>query len=138
MSRPLTILHIDDDPDARLLLRELLLAEGPSDDRQDIRWLEASSVEEAVARYRDLQPDSILLDHLLGRESGVELVPGIQRVWKCPVWLLTGFSLEALRGRPKQYGAAGVIPKDELLNQGSQLRAFLLRTCTSSAESPKK
>ena len=132
MSRLLTILHIDDDADTRLLLRELLVPEGISDGRQEIRWLEAASVEEAVARYRGLQLDSILLDHLLGRETGVELVPEVQRVWNCPVWVLTGFAPEALKERPRQYGAAGVISKDELLNKGLQLRAFLLQTCTDS------
>ena len=120
----MTILHIDDDPDLRLLLRELAaLAEG----EPEIQVLEAAGLEEAVMRYGSLQPDTILLDNRLGRASGVELLARVREVWRCPVWILTGLPPEVLCERSRLAGAAGVVSKDELLRDATQLRTFLLR-----------
>jgi CheY-like chemotaxis protein len=127
MKRTLTVVHIDDDPDTRLLLRELV-AEGErsASDGIEIRCLDASGVEEAVSRYGGLQPDAVLLDNRLGPESGVDLLPRLRPVWNCPIWILTGLAPEAVRAPGGRSGAAGVASKDELLKGGDQLRSFLL------------
>ena len=118
----ITVLHIDDDPDTRLLVRELLVEPGEA-----FRLLEAGGVAEAVAQYANMRPDTILLDNRMGLETGLDLVPRIQQVWDCPVWILTGFSPEALQDRWGKYGAAGIIAKDELLTDGTRLKELLLR-----------
>ncbi len=107
-----TILHIDDDPDVRLLVRELAEV-GPGGESQ-IQVLDAPGVEEAIARYNGRRPDMILLDNRLGASSGLELLPRLRQVWSCPVWILSGFSGDLLRQRAEQCGAAGVISKDDL------------------------
>ena len=129
-SRPMkptvTVLHIDDDPDIRLLLRELA-ADARRVQQSDlgIRWLETGSVAEAVAEYAGVRLDMVLLDNYLGGPSGVELLPSIFQIWKCPVWILTGSSDAVIHERSRERGAAGVISKDQLLKNAERLWAFL-------------
>ncbi|HYM09809.1 MAG TPA: response regulator [Bryobacterales bacterium] len=134
METILTILHIDDDPDTRLLLQELLSQAGPAaSEPATIRFLEAGGVEEALIRYRESQPDVILLDHRLGEDSGLDLLPSVRRAWSCPVWLVTGFSPETLEERAAKAGSAGIIHKDELLAGAAGLRSRLLACCAPAA-----
>lgn len=129
MKPTLTILHIDDDPDMRFLLQELLAeGEGERVGEFEVRLVEAPGLQEAVGRYGDLRLHAILLDNRLGGVYGVELLPLIRRVWDCPVWILTGLSTEMLSERSRRCGAAGVISKDELLRSATHLRSFL-RQC---------
>ena len=125
MSRPGTVLHIDDDADTRLLVRELAheQAFGGSDRR--IRWLEASGVAEALRRYGGQPVDLILLDQRLGPESGAEALSRLKAAWGCPIWLLTGLRPEALPAPNGLLEAAGVISKDQLLFDASALRRIL-------------
>ena len=120
----LTVLHIDDDPDVRLLVRELARP------APQIQVLDAPGVEEAIARYSGLEPDTILLDNRLGASSGLELLPRIRQIWSCPVWILSGFSRDLLHERAAQCGAAGVISKDELLEDAAHFQVILHRAAT--------
>ena len=137
MDRALSILHIDDDADTRLLLRELLKEAERARGRQlEIHWLEAAGVEEAVARFQAAPLDAILLDNRLGPHSGAELLPRVRRIWNCPVWILTGLCTDTLRAQSRELGAAGVIGKDEVLHSGTDLRSFLVDRCRSSEDLP--
>lgn len=130
MKPSVTVLHIDDDPDTRFLLRELAAdAQQIWASDMQIRWLESGGVEDAVAQFASVRPDVILLDHRLSGENGIELLPRILQVWKCQVWILTGFSHASVYERSREQGAAGVISKDELLQNAEQLQAFLAARC---------
>jgi DNA-binding NarL/FixJ family response regulator len=126
----LTVLHIDDDPEVRFLLRELV-AEQPN--AADFRWLEASQVEEALALHGDAQPDLILLDNRLGYEEGVAVLPRLRSAFPCPVWMLSSAFSDRLTEQAQAAGAAGVATKDEVLGAPSRLASFLLRAAAVSA-----
>ena len=128
----LTVLHIDDDPEVRFLLRELV-AEQPN--AADFRWLEASQVEEALALHGAAQPDLILLDNRLGYEEGVAVLPSLRSVFPCPVWMLSSVFNDRLIEQARAAGAAGVATKDEVLGEPSQLASFLFRAAASEARS---
>lgn len=134
MKLSVTVLHIDDDPDFRLLLRELAADWGrlPGSETE-MRWLESGSLAEAATEFASVRPDVILLDHRLSGPSGIELLPSILRIWKCPVWILTGFSRPVVYEHSRERGAAGVISKDDLLQSAEQLQTFL--TAQSGAPS---
>ena len=120
----LTVLHIDDDPEIRFLLRELV-AEQPN--AADFRWLEASQVEEALALYGAAQPDLILLDNRMGYEEGVAALPRLRSVFPCPVWMLSSVFNDRVAEQARAAGAAGVATKDEVLGAPGRLASFLLR-----------
>ena len=130
MKLSVTVLHIDDDPGIRLLARELAADAGhlPGSETK-IRWLDSASLAEAATKFASVRPDVILLDHRLSGPSGIELLPSIFRIWKCPVWILTGFSRAVDHERPRERGAAGVISKDDLLRSAEQLQTFLTAQC---------
>ena len=123
MGRPSrTILYIDDDSDTRFLLRELLAERREMEGEEaSIGWLEASSIEEAVDRFGSRQPDAILLDNGLGIVEGVERLPQVRQTWNCPVWILTGLSTDSLERRCASYGGAGLVLKDDLVENPSRL-----------------
>ena len=113
----------------RFLIQELA-AEGREalGDNVEICWLEAGDVPEAVAHYKTVKPDAILLDNRLGPDDGVDLLPQVCQTWGCPVWILTGLSSPQLRERCASRGAAGVISKDEMMTSAGRLRGFLLQS----------
>ena len=112
------VLHIDDDADTRMLVKELLVEGGEA-----FFWVGAGGVREAIAQYIDMRPDAVLLDNRLGPETGLELVPSIREVWDCPIWILTGFAPEALES---ENTSVRIIAKDELLANPQKLRDLLL------------
>ena len=137
----LTILYIDDDPAIRFLVEEVL-AQGKQElgDEAEICLLGAGSVEEAGRQYGAVQPDALLLDYRLGGMDGWDALPGVKQTWHCPVWILTGMSSEWLRDRCVGSGAEGIISKDAMLQDVTQLRLFLLEhvAAPSGATGAKK
>jgi CheY-like chemotaxis protein len=126
MKPMVTVLHIDDDPDIRLLARELAADAGRLPGNEiEIRWLESGSLAEAVTEFASVRPDVILLDNRLSGPGGIELLPSIFRIWQCPVWILTGLSRAVVYEHFRERGAAGVISKDDLLQSAEQLQTFL-------------
>jgi DNA-binding response OmpR family regulator len=84
MSRPATVLVVDDEPSIRLVCRVNLELEG-------YRVLEAATTAEANAVLAGDTVDVLLLDVHLGRESGLELLRELRRAGSTlPVVLLTG------------------------------------------------
>ena len=73
---------------------------------------EASSAEQALARTRTLQPDVVLLDLLLPRKSGYEIIPDLLEA--SPTTRVLAVSSQATTSsvrRALSAGAAGYIPK---------------------------
>jgi CheY-like chemotaxis protein len=128
----LTVLYIEDDPDTRYLVAELLRDSRPAAGEQmEIRYFGAAGIAEAVSRYGNLQPQLILLDNRLGLEEGVEQLPYVRKVWSGEVWIVSGLLPPSLCERAERLGAAGVMTKDELLSDGQALRDFLLARCAA-------
>ncbi len=127
MSRIIRVLHIDDDPDTRLLLRELIQEGQALEDPVRIEWLEAASPDDAEERWKDARVEAIFVDHRLGGRDGVDLIDRLKRCWQARVWVLTGSSEPGLRERAMQNGANGLLAKDELLEDNLRFREAVLR-----------
>jgi CheY-like chemotaxis protein len=125
MKKTVRILHIEDDPDTRLLMRELLREAAPPEDEVGIEWLEAGDVEEAVARWRGAALDALLVDNRLGGGEGIEEIGRLRSIWECPLWIVSGAPDARLRERAARKGAAGLLAKDDLLLDAGRLQAVL-------------
>jgi CheY-like chemotaxis protein len=132
----LTILHIEDDPATRLLVQELL-ADGSAalGERSEIRWLEASSFDEAVTEHGADHADAVLLDNRLGALDGVDLIGRVRLNWNCPVWLLTGLPTEELLDRSSRLGASGLIGKDQMLENPKRVLSLLIESLARRSKS---
>lgn len=93
----LAIVALDDDPDFRTYIKNLLNSEG-----HDIRV--AATPDEMLAINEDRLPDVLLLDMKMGRHSGEAVLETVRERWpKLCVVILTGFpSLETMRQTFKQ------------------------------------
>lgn len=93
----LSILALDDDPDFREYIREVLAGDG-----HDVRT--AHSARAFFAACEERLPDVVLLDMKMGQESGAEVLAEIRRRWprQCVI-VVTGYpSLEDMRRTFKQ------------------------------------
>ena len=131
----LTVLHIDDDPGFRLLLREIATEQGEAG---GLQWLEASGVQEALAHHAAARPDLIFLDNRLGLEDGVQLLPRVVEAFCCPVWLLSGVLTDRLEEQARRGGAAGIATKDELLEAPTRLASLLRGAATTASGSASR
>jgi len=127
MKRILKILHVDDDPDTRFLMRELLHEAQEPDEELEIEWLEAGDVAEALENWGQTSLDGLFVDNRLGAREGVEDIPRLRSTWSCPIWVVTGVPDRLLQERAVRNGAAGLLAKDELLADGRRLRETVLR-----------
>ncbi|MEZ6232663.1 MAG: response regulator [Phycisphaerales bacterium] len=93
----LSILSLDDDPDFREYIREVLASDG-----HDVRTAHSSRAFFAACEER--LPDVVLLDMKMGQESGAEVLAEIRRRWsRLCVIVVTGYpSLEDMRRTFKQ------------------------------------
>jgi CheY-like chemotaxis protein len=131
MKRTLRILHIEDDPDTRFLMRELLREAPQLGDEVEIEWLDAGDVEEALAEWGGATLDALLVDNRLGAREGIDEIGRLKGVWECPIWLVSGTPDARLRDRAVRNGAEGLLAKDDLLLDARGLQAAL-RQITAS------
>jgi len=111
----LKVLLVDDDPDDRLLIRELL-KEGK--EGFDYRIREASGYAEALSLVEEDPGDLLLIDHRLGQKTGLELMQHLrERGLKSPVVVLTGHGDEELAVSAMKSGAADYLCKKDLSSQ---------------------
>ena len=104
------ILLVDDSPSVRTVLRTLLCGLGVT------RIYEATDREEAFNMARVCRPDLALIDHDLGRASGVDLVAAfrdtaISPMPELPLILLAPTGMEYLAEQAREAGADAVLPK---------------------------
>ncbi|MFG0283112.1 MAG: response regulator [Phycisphaerales bacterium JB039] len=101
------ILYVDDDPDYRLAVRQMLEAGG-------MAVLEARDGEEGLRLYRQAAPDLILLDLMMEEvDSGVNLLLQLRALGnKAPVYLISsvGDNMD-LMTNTADLGFAGVFQK---------------------------
>ena len=116
------ILIIDDDTALSEVIRDKLVIEG-----FDVNC--ATDADEALRRSESLMPDLVLLDVMLPKVSGFDLVPIIRRSRKVPIIFLSARGLQVDKLRGLEAGADDYITKpfdmQELL---ARIRAVLRRT----------
>jgi CheY-like chemotaxis protein/DNA-binding XRE family transcriptional regulator len=94
---PLSIVALDDDPDFREYVRDVLTGDG-----HDIRVV--ATPDELYAANEERLPDMVLLDIKMGRHSGEAVLEEIRKRWpKLCVIVVTGYpSMETMRQTFKQ------------------------------------
>ena len=122
-----TILIVEDDPDIRQLVAELLCKEGFAIEEAE----DASAMDSVLARSR---PDLIILDLMLPGEDGLSICRRIRTQDGVPILMLTAKSEEIDRVVGLEMGADDYLPKPfgprELL---ARVRAVLRRGAASPA-----
>jgi DNA-binding NtrC family response regulator len=79
---------------------------------KDFRLIEADSVERAIPKVRDAKPDVILLDVLMPKTDGIELLRRIKEIRPaCEVIMLTGVNSEQLASKALNFGAFDFVAK---------------------------
>ena len=116
------ILIVDDDKALSEVIRDRLVIEG-----FDVEC--ATDADEALRRSESLMPDLVLLDVMLPKSSGFDLVPVVRRSRKVPIIFLSARGLQRDKLRGLEAGADDYITKpfdmQELL---ARIRAVLRRT----------
>lgn len=94
---PLSIVALDDDPDFREYVRDVLARDG-----HEVRV--CATPEEMFAACEDHLPDIVLLDMKMGRDSGEAVLASIRERWpRLCVIVVTGYpTLETMRQTFKQ------------------------------------
>ncbi|MCP3919144.1 MAG: hybrid sensor histidine kinase/response regulator [bacterium] len=111
MSERLTVLAIEDDPSDAVLLHRIV--ESMSDLVADlvVRPSAVEGLDELAGRKVDL----VLLDYMLGADTGLTLLQAIrQSGHRCPVVFLTGQGDERIAVEAIKAGASDYLPKDAL------------------------
>lgn len=107
MNSKKVILHIEDNPDNRLLVRRLLFS-------ASYQVLEATNAYEAVSRLRHYRPDLILMDINIPIVDGYTLtskfktVPGLEEI---PIIAITANAMRGDRERSFLAGCDGYVEK---------------------------
>lgn len=107
MNSKKVILHIEDNPDNRLLVRRLLFS-------ASYQVLEATNAYEAISRLRRYRPDLILMDINIPIVDGYTLtskfktVPGLEDI---PIIAITANAMRGDRERSFLAGCDGYVEK---------------------------
>ncbi len=79
---------------------------------KDFRLIEADSAEGAIPKVQDGKPDVILLDVLMPKTDGIELLRRIKEIQPaCEVIMLTGVNSEQLASKALNFGAFDFVAK---------------------------
>lgn len=108
---PLTIMAVDDDAGDIELLRRYL------DDQADyqITLVECPSMASSREALRQQQVDVIILDYLLGAETGLKLLQELRNTgYRQPIIMLTGKGDERIAARAMRSGADDYLVKEDL------------------------
>ncbi|HEY5496562.1 MAG TPA: response regulator transcription factor [Candidatus Limnocylindrales bacterium] len=127
MSR--TILVVDDEPILRETLAEALEADG-------FRVVTAADGREALSRFREHQPDLVVLDLMLPELSGIEVCRIIRAESGVPIVMLTAKSSELDKVVGLELGADDYVTKPFSLRELSARIRALLRRSEQLAEAP--
>ena len=127
MSR--TILVVDDEPILRETLAEALDADG-------FRVVTAADGREALSRFREHQPDLVVLDLMLPELSGIEVCRIIRAESGVPIVMLTAKSSELDKVVGLELGADDYVTKPFSLRELSARIRALLRRSEQLAEAP--
>ena len=124
-----TILVVDDEPTLRETLAEALDADG-------FRVVTAADGREALSRFREQQPDLVVLDLMLPELSGIEVCRIIRAESGVPIVMLTAKTSELDKVVGLELGADDYVTKPFSLRElTARIRALLRRT-EQLAEAP--
>ena len=119
-----TILYVEDNPENRMLVRRVLLAE-------DYELIEATDAEHALDVLKSARPDLILMDINMPDMDGYTLtakiksMPGFERV---PILALTANVMRGDREKTLEAGCDGYIQKPLDVDQLTrEIEKFLVR-----------
>jgi CheY-like chemotaxis protein len=101
------VLYVEDDPEYRLAIRDMLEAGG-------FDVVEAASAEEGIRQFREKRPDIALVDMMMEEvDAGVELVRELRAAGEqTPVYLLTSLGDALTMAKDwRELGLAGVLQK---------------------------
>jgi DNA-binding response OmpR family regulator len=124
-----TILVVDDEPILRETLAEALEADG-------FRVVTAADGREALSRFREHQPDLVVLDLMLPELSGIEVCRIIRAESGVPIVMLTAKSSELDKVVGLELGADDYVTKPFSLRELSARIRALLRRSEQLAEAP--
>ncbi len=125
-----TILVVDDEPTLRETLAEALDADG-------FRVVTAADGREALAQFREHQPDLVVLDLMLPELSGVEVCRILRRESGVPILMLTAKSSEIDKVLGLELGADDYVTKPFSLRElTARIRALLRRIDQPVSEGP--
>ena len=124
-----TILVVDDEPILRETLAEALDADG-------FRVVTAADGREALSRFREHQPDLVVLDLMLPELSGIEVCRIIRAESGVPIVMLTAKSSELDKVVGLELGADDYVTKPFSLRELSARIRALLRRTEQLAEAP--
>jgi DNA-binding NtrC family response regulator len=103
MSSPL-LLAVDDEMGVRESLKMVFCKE--------YRLLEAASVEAAIRKVQEERPQVVLLDILMPKTDGIEILRQIKTIHpSCEVIMLTGVNSQQLAAKAMDFGAFDFIGK---------------------------
>jgi DNA-binding response OmpR family regulator len=118
-SRGPTILLVEDDPEMREMLAEVLRRDGcavieAADGEEAVDWLGIEVLDGDPRRVPDMIVSDVYLPHL----SGLEILEGARLAARpIPVMLITGFGDEATHERARDLGAVCVLDKPFALEE---------------------
>jgi DNA-binding response OmpR family regulator len=101
------ILYVDDDPDYRMAVRQLLEANG-------LHMIEAADGESGFRAFREHKPDLVIVDLMMEEvDSGVNFMREVRATGsKTPVYLMSSVAdALATTTNPADLGFAGVVQK---------------------------
>jgi DNA-binding NtrC family response regulator len=79
---------------------------------KDYRLLEAESVDVAIRQVQEEKPQVVLLDVLMPKTDGIEILRQIKRIHPgCEVIMLTGVNSQQLAAKAMDFGAFDFIAK---------------------------
>jgi two-component system, cell cycle response regulator DivK len=120
-----TILYVEDNPDNRMLVRRVLVAE-------DYSLLEANDAAEALAMLKTNQPDLILMDINMPDTDGYSLTTQIKAMTgfeRVPILAITANVMRGDREKTLQAGCDGYIQKPIDIDQLTrEIEKFLPRS----------
>jgi DNA-binding response OmpR family regulator len=117
-----TILVVDDEPTLRETLAEALEMDG-------FRVLTAADGREALSRFREHQPDLVVLDLMLPELSGIEVCRIIRAESGVPIVMITAKSSELDKVVGLELGADDYVTKPFSLRElTARIRSLLRRT----------
>ena len=122
------ILVADDEKLVRSVVRDLLESEG-------YEVAQAVDGEETLQRVREEHPDLILLDLVMPKLTGFQVLEEIrrdERTRDIPVLALSGVFKERILGRLQRMGAQGFLDKDKL----QELLVFRVKSIISGPSAP--